>query len=433
MYIPECNSPLLLVNRAAVNMIYHGCQLYMANRPSTYVTRSNIQDYPVSTLLALARKMSVDELEACYVQRGSYKEPLYIYVPCGHCLLCRNRKYVDFVSRCNMESQLYVCPPFFVTLTYRPADLPPRGDLRYKDIQDFFKRLRRKWDYQGLEHNLRYVCACEYGSRTHRAHYHLILWNNPYKATELTPKEFYAFRDDVFNAWSHCEASAFDFGQCAGGAAGYVAKYISKPPHTYGHLIKPSIHSSTCHGGIGSGLIRSKEKYYHDNPQLRVFTYYDVSKEDFVNQNFGQYITTHLWPSPSRLVPARVRNAYKEFCDFVQLGVSLSFLSLRQGYEYCELMRPYKNVVVNRFSSCVVSRPLTGLCYLYHRARYAKCLDELANDLLLDYKDELIDKDYIDLYYKYKACNVEAKREDSAFHLLKIRQQQARDKEKESL
>lgn len=425
MYYPECVEPLLLVNRSAVNMAKLGCDMYMCGVKTSIMS--------VSKLLKKALKYTTEQISDCYVSVGEYKEPLYMYVPCGKCLLCRHRKSVDFISRCNMESQMYDCPPYFFTLTYRPSDLPFHGELQYKDVQDFFKRLRRSWDYRGIKHNTRYVVACEYGSRFHRPHYHVILWNNPYNASELLPKLHNQLAKDIFTAWGHSEPQAFDFGQCAGGAAGYVAKYLKKTPALYGHWTPMSLHASSGNGGIGSGLIKEKMDYYRKNPQKRVFHYIDKSKNVVVNQNFGQYITTHLWPSPIRLVPQRVKTAYKDFCDTLNLLYSLSVLSLSQIKEYSELMRPYKNVLPNKLEIKKIEFfPPCSTSLMLFKCRLIRLLDKYANEILVDYMDELVDYEYIELYYKYKSFNQETERKDIASKLLKLKQKYEVEKEKES-
>lgn len=60
----------------------------------------------------------------------------------------------------------------FVTLTYRDTDLPEKLDI--SDIQKFLKRLRRS-----TPNPVRYFCVGEYGTKTARPHWHLILFGVP--------------------------------------------------------------------------------------------------------------------------------------------------------------------------------------------------------------------------------------------------------------
>lgn len=426
IYKPNCVSPKLLVNRAALNYLYHGGTLYMHGQPSRLLARYHLYDVPLRLLFEFAEK-NPHEIDSCYVRYRHRCEPLYMFVPCGHCLLCKHSRQVELIARANMESQMYETPAFWFTLTYAPRFLPPHGNLQYKDVQDFFKRLRIKWTRQGLQHNIRYLVAGEYGSRTGRAHYHCILWNNPYAATEFLPKEFYQLRDDIFSAWSMCEPQAFDFGQCAGGVAAYVTKYVTKQHDSFGHWIPPFIHASIGNGGIGSGLIKQAVPYYRANPQERTFRYMDKNG-NLQSQVFSSYITTHLWPSPIRLVPTPIKSAYKEFADVCHVAVALGIFTHRQAYEYIELVRPAKSVVSNRYSARAIkdisdshfhTYPERGLCRYWHRCRILRVLDSLT-DILCEYTD--VDDEYINQYLEFKNLAPVRDNDDIPSKILKIKQ-----------
>ena len=67
--------------------------------------------------------------------------------------------------RCMHEAKLHDrnC---FVTLTYDDLHLPPHGSLRYRDIQLFHKKLRRRVGA------FRFFLCGEYGEQLGRPHYH---------------------------------------------------------------------------------------------------------------------------------------------------------------------------------------------------------------------------------------------------------------------
>lgn len=96
-------------------------------------------------------------------------------VPCGKCPGCRMDYAKTWSDR--MIVELKDNPKaIFVTLTYRNENLP-LGELgvpslRLCDLQKFFKRLRKR--FSGIR--IRYYCAGEYGPRTHRPHYHGIIY-----------------------------------------------------------------------------------------------------------------------------------------------------------------------------------------------------------------------------------------------------------------
>lgn len=91
--------------------------------------------------------------------------------PCGQCLPCRINKRRVWTHRLILES-MYHEESSFITLTYSDEYLPKGGTLRRKDLRDFFKRLR----YYSGRQKLRYYACGEYGSQTHRPHYHAIIF-----------------------------------------------------------------------------------------------------------------------------------------------------------------------------------------------------------------------------------------------------------------
>lgn len=95
-------------------------------------------------------------------------------VPCGKCAGCLKARRRDWVSRMRLE-MLSSPVATFATLTYRDECCPPR--LEKSDVQMFLKRLRNvPRDYGFSPFKVRYFACGEYGKRTHRPHYHLILF-----------------------------------------------------------------------------------------------------------------------------------------------------------------------------------------------------------------------------------------------------------------
>lgn len=105
-----------------------------------------------------------------------------IILPCGQCLECRLQYARQWANRILLESQ-YHEESYFITLTYDDQHVPrvraPDGEEIYtlnpKDLQDFIKRLRRLQDYH-KSNQIRFYAVGEYGSCTHRPHYHAIIF-----------------------------------------------------------------------------------------------------------------------------------------------------------------------------------------------------------------------------------------------------------------
>lgn len=106
-------------------------------------------------------------------------EDFRVVLPCGKCDECRMKKAKMWSLRCVHEAK-YHKDKVFLTLTYDDEHLPRNcgvPTLRYKDVQDFLKRLRK---YLG-DVKIRYFCSSEYGAKKFRPHYHMILygWSPP--------------------------------------------------------------------------------------------------------------------------------------------------------------------------------------------------------------------------------------------------------------
>lgn len=118
-----------------------------------------------------------EDLDKCFVLSPEGEMfPIYLEVPCGHCILCKNAKVNSFVERCRLETQLYDSKPWFITLTYDDEHLPQSG-VQVRHVQLFMKRFRINLERAGYTSKLRYCAVGEYGKNTHRPHYHLLVWN----------------------------------------------------------------------------------------------------------------------------------------------------------------------------------------------------------------------------------------------------------------
>lgn len=145
----------------------------------------------------IVKSVTMAELEIVWREN-----PDAILIPCGHCLECRldySRRWADRMML-ELETQKKA---IFLTLTYDrhhvhpstwkevvPEDkyypsskhelwsdsgalmLPEYFTLKKKDIQDFMKRIRKAFP----DVKLRFYAAGEYGDKTLRPHYHMILY-----------------------------------------------------------------------------------------------------------------------------------------------------------------------------------------------------------------------------------------------------------------
>lgn len=137
-----------------------------------------------------------------------------IPVPCGKCPSCSARRVSGWSFRLMKEGERS-SSSFFITLTYDNDHVPitKRGymSLSKEHLQKYFKRLRKLNDEK-----LKYYAVGEYGGKTMRPHYHIILFN--------------AKLETVLKAWALDGRYFGDYhvGKVTEASIGYTMKYISK-------------------------------------------------------------------------------------------------------------------------------------------------------------------------------------------------------------
>lgn len=119
------------------------------------------------------------------INDGSIRGVKIVEVPCGKCPACLKKRANNWFFRMKQEQKNSVTRGF-LTLTYSDNHVPisPNGypTLDKKAIPTFIKRIRtfisRTAGYEDWP-PLRYYYVGEYGSKTFRPHYHLIIFNLP--------------------------------------------------------------------------------------------------------------------------------------------------------------------------------------------------------------------------------------------------------------
>lgn len=209
-------------------------------------------------------------------------------VPCNWCLSCRIDRRNAWEDR--ITSEMKGKPATFLTLTYDDEHLPAGDTLVKRDLQLFFKRLRRHLEYVDKKHNrpvrkIKYFACGEYGSSVKvqnialgRAHYHAILIG-------INPLDSGWFVEKI---WQKGSTRSLP---CQKGSVRYVLKYMDKQMSPsmseafYGDRQPPFL---LCSQGIGKqylidnidfvkeygsyrskGILRPIPKYYKDLLRLR--------------------------------------------------------------------------------------------------------------------------------------------------------------------
>lgn len=150
----------------------------------------------------------------------------YVQTPCGICEVCRKNFAHMWGTRVYHESLMHnkCC---FVTLTYRPEDMPlgPLGipTICEEDVQNFMKR----WREYIYPEKIRYFCGCEYSPLNHLPHYHIAVFGADLWDDRVFTHHYP--RDDGYSVECRFWKKGFvHVGNLEIGSACYVAGYALK-------------------------------------------------------------------------------------------------------------------------------------------------------------------------------------------------------------
>lgn len=168
------------------------------------------------------------------------------YYKCGVCPECLSSRANEWALRAVMESKYHV-HSCMVTLTYDHykydargniiGELPPDPTLvvMREHVQKFIKRLRANSTSKHfsifLDDDFKYMCSAEYGSTTHRAHYHLILFGchfNDLRVYKKSKRGNLLYKSDSLSrTWQYgiCTVDSIRVTPCIGR---YCTKYMNK-------------------------------------------------------------------------------------------------------------------------------------------------------------------------------------------------------------
>lgn len=176
------------------------------------------------------------------------RDEVNISVPCGKCEKCTKRRISGWSFRLIQQDKI-AQTSYFITLTYDPKKVPITRNgfmvLDKKHLQNFFKRLRKS--HEGLpirDRNdpIKYYAVGEYGGKSYRPHYHIILFNSKLELIQ--------------EAWNMGQVH---YGDVTGASVGYTMKYISKPRRIPMHINDDRIPEfALMSKGLGSNYLKKK-------------------------------------------------------------------------------------------------------------------------------------------------------------------------------
>lgn len=136
--------------------------------------------------------------------------------PCGYCRACRKEKRRQWYMRLYLENMCWK-ESSFLTLTY--ADAPVSLDKL--ELQRFQKRLRKKFKHK----KLKFFSVGEYGDRTRRSHYHVLLFGHDFNDSLRYVTAGGFSHPDLERAWGHGHVC---IGDVTPASIKYCAAYVIK-------------------------------------------------------------------------------------------------------------------------------------------------------------------------------------------------------------
>ncbi|QCS36295.1 replication initiator protein [Capybara microvirus Cap1_SP_222] len=147
------------------------------------------------------------------------------FVPCGKCANCLKRKHLEWQFRLQREERVSKCC-YCVTLTYNDEKVPIEwtsknegGNLIFtlckSDVQAWLKRIRHYLP------KFRYYLVGEYGTKTFRPHYHVILFFSDFIDIQRV-------FDVTFKYWYNSDIEGHKVDIVSPQAINYCSKYVQK-------------------------------------------------------------------------------------------------------------------------------------------------------------------------------------------------------------
>lgn len=336
----QCSSPAIILNPSLKDLILLNRNYHCNGKDYILDTFQHSRwylDFPYKRFGRIKRLISIDDLPLYYVLDGNgERQPMFIAVPCGKCVLCTEKKANEWSTRSMCEAQTSCSPPIFFTLTYNDFCLPSNG-VRKRACQRFMKRLRINLErYMKCKCNIRYYICSEYGTKTKRPHYHGILWNLPLlEPKNLTyliqkswsfdvSKKFFDSLPNQFDKYGGPVLKYYDdkdnrhrvlYGYttnsvCTEGRVRYAMKYMRKDaviPDGKNNIF----FLSSRKGGIGASWIESKLDEYRKNPSLLDVTLTDVWSGEKYSGVLPRYFKNKIAPSNCLLIKKSIRDTFK--------------------------------------------------------------------------------------------------------------------------
>lgn len=268
------------------------------------------------------------------IPRSAYNDTFrVIQVPCGKCVLCKKDYQNSWMIRV-VEQLKTTSKSIFVTLTYAQEHLPMNVDkitgecyptVVKKHVQDWLKRFRSSYKYKyNKVAKFSYFLCSEYGPRTFRPHYHVIIiglnrldfnlalidWQEKFGFTTCENVTLSTLKSLVNTGryiGKYCSKGVFENPRVALGLVNPCFRLVSKGFGSTYVVKNKSFHLS---GDIDQ--IVAKRRYYLNNFQYKLPRYY--VQKIYSNHYLRDKITNNILAKSDAL--------YMEKLQSVQTSIS---------------------------------------------------------------------------------------------------------------
>lgn len=279
-------------------------------------------------------------------------------IPCGKCVDCRLKYSRQWADRCMFELGYYKPSEcWFLTITYDEEHIMDVGSnvfygtLEKHELSNFLKRLRRHCEYHEINNNIRFYACGEYGSKTHRPHYHMILYgldllkNDSMKYWNKSKTGHVLYRSPLLEKiWKKgmVVVAPVSWDTCA-----YTARYVMKkidgltPDHYISNGVEPEFVLMSRKPGIG--------RWYFDDNYEKIYEHDEIiysSPDKGRKTRPPKYFDTlyeNLFPSKMADVKARRRECSETLRELKLSRTGLSFEDVLQIEE--EVLRKKNNLL----------------------------------------------------------------------------------------
>jgi len=149
-------------------------------------------------------------------------------IPCSKCDACRLNRAGETARRTYDEYKTQNFTGMFITLTYSPENLPSCGHYNERDIVLFVKKLRK------ISPKIRTLGVAEYGERTNRPHFHLLVLGYEFQDKKLLRKTDSTHTGQSYDIFTTktltklWDKGISEFGSVTEQSCSYVARYLFK-------------------------------------------------------------------------------------------------------------------------------------------------------------------------------------------------------------